>query len=85
MAGLSIGSTIILTAVGLCIFLATRPLRRWHICWERVVVARGLQAGIDGLWLALSIGTVLGLGLFGGCRGHYAGHWAVRAKYWNKP
>ena len=24
----------------------------------------GLQAGIDGLWLALSIGTVLGLGLF---------------------
>ena len=64
MAGLSIGSTIILTAVGLCIFLAYSTTAQVAHLLGAGRRRAGLQAGIDGLWLALSIGTVLGLGLF---------------------
>ena len=64
MAGLSIGSTIILTAVGLCIFLAYSTTAQVAHLLGAGRRREGLQAGIDGLWLALSIGTVLGLGLF---------------------
>ena len=45
LANLSIGSTVILTAVRTNVFWPTRPLRRWHICWERVVVAGGTAGG----------------------------------------
>lgn len=64
LAGLAIAAAILQTAVGLMIFLAyaTTPL---------VARRRGagdlpgaVQAGIDGLWLALGIGVVLGLGLW---------------------
>ena len=64
LAGLSIGSTIILTAVGLCIFLAYSTTAQVAHLLGAGRRREGLQAGIDGLWLALSIGTVLGLGLF---------------------
>ncbi len=64
LAGLSIGSTIILTAVGLCIFLAYSTTAQVAHLLGAGRRRAGLQAGIDGLWLALSIGTVLGLGLF---------------------
>lgn len=64
LAGLSIGSTIILTAVGLCIFLAYSTTAQVAHLLGAGHRREGLQAGIDGLWLALSIGTVLGLGLF---------------------
>ena len=60
LAGLSIGSTIILTAVGLCIFLAYSTTAQVAHLLGAGRRREGLQAGIDGLWLALSIGTVLG-------------------------
>lgn len=63
LAGLSIGSTIILTAVGLCIFLAYSTTAQVAHLLGAGRRREGLQAGIDGLWLALSIGTVLGLSL----------------------
>ena len=64
LAGLAIASTILQTAVGLMIFLAyaTTPLvaRRRGAGDLRGAV----QAGIDGLWLALGLGAVLGVALW---------------------
>ena len=64
LAGLAIASTILQTAVGLMIFLAyaTTPLvaRRRGAGDLRGAV----QAGVDGLWLALGLGAVLGVGLW---------------------
>lgn len=61
LAGLAIASAILQTAVGLMIFLAysTTPIvaRRRGAGDLRGAV----QAGIDGLWLALALGTVVGL------------------------
>ena len=64
LAGLSIGSTIILTAVGLCIFLAYSTTAQVAHLLGAGRRREGLQAGIDGLWLALAIGVVLGIALF---------------------
>ena len=64
LAGLSLGSSIILTAVGLCVFLAystTSHVARLLGAGRR---REGLQAGMDGLWLALAIGVVLAVLLF---------------------
>ncbi|MCH9276823.1 MATE family efflux transporter [Bifidobacterium amazonense] len=66
LAGLSIGSTIILTAVGLCIFLAYSTTAQVAHLLGAGRRREGLQAGIDGLWLALGIGVVLAVGLFAG-------------------
>lgn len=66
LAGLALGSTIILTAVGLCVFLAyatTSQVAR-HLGAGRL--REGVQAGIDSLWLSLLIGVVLALALFAG-------------------
>ena len=64
LAGLSLGSTVILTAVGLCVFLAyatTSQVAHLLGAGRRRV---GLQTGIDSLWLALAIGVVLAAALF---------------------
>ena len=64
LAGLALGSTVILTAVGLCIFLAyatTSQVARHFGAGRR---HEGLQAGINGMWLALVIGAVLSAALF---------------------
>lgn len=64
LAGLSIGSTIILTTVGLCVFLAygtTSQVAKLIGAGRR---REGLEAGIDGLWLALGIGVVVSAVLF---------------------
>ena len=68
LAGLSIGSTIILTAVGLYIFLAYSTTAQVAHLLGAGRRREGLQAGIDGLWLALGIGVVLAAALFAGAR-----------------
>ena len=59
LAGLSIGSTVVLTTVGLCIFLAygtTSQVARLMGAGRR---REGMQAGVDGMWLAFVIGVVV--------------------------
>ena len=64
LAGLAVASAVLQTAVGLMIFLAyaTTPLvaRRRGAGDLRGAV----QAGVDGLWLALGIGAVVGTALW---------------------
>lgn len=64
LAGLALGSTIILTAVGLCVFLAYATTSQVSRCFGAGQRREGLQAGIDSLWLSLLVGTVLAVGLF---------------------
>ncbi|WP_298458984.1 MATE family efflux transporter [uncultured Cellulomonas sp.] len=63
LAGLALASTVLLTVVGLCVFLAYATT---------AAVARRLGAGdlrgamtlgVDGLWLAAGLGVVLGAGV----------------------
>lgn len=64
LAGLSLGSTVVLTAVGLCIFLAyatTSQVSRFFGAGRR---REGLQAAVDSLWLALLLGVVLATVIF---------------------
>src|SRR5690606_16183824 len=59
LAGLTVGSTLLMTVVGLCIFLAyatTATVARLVGAGDR---ARALAAGVDGAWLAAGIGLVL--------------------------
>ena len=61
LAGLSIGSTILLTVVGLCVFLAYSTTSQVGHLIGAGRRREGLEAGIDGLWLALIIGSVASL------------------------
>ncbi|MEV7974128.1 MATE family efflux transporter [Cellulomonas sp. NPDC089187] len=59
LAGLSLASTLLVTVVGLCIFLAyatTAVVARKLGAGDR---AGAMQTGVDGLWLAAGIGVVL--------------------------
>jgi len=59
LAALSLASTVLMTAVGLCVFLAyatTATVARLLGAGHR---DRALQAGVDGIWLALGLGAVL--------------------------
>ncbi|MHA3684732.1 MATE family efflux transporter [Leucobacter sp. HY1908] len=60
LAGLAVASAILQTAVGLMVFLAysTTPL----VARRRGAgdLTGAVQAGIDGLWLALGIGVIVG-------------------------
>lgn len=63
LAGLSLASTILMTVVGLCIFLAyatTAATARKAGAGDR---AGAVRDGIDGMWLALFLGLLLA-GLF---------------------
>ncbi|WP_454042833.1 MATE family efflux transporter [Cellulosimicrobium sp. Marseille-Q8652] len=59
LAGLSLASTLLVTLVGLCVFLAyattAAVARRLGAGQER----EALQSGVDGLWLALGLGILL--------------------------
>lgn len=64
LAGLSLGSTIVLTAVGLCIFLAYSTTSQVARLFGSGQKREGLQVGIDSMWLSLVIGVVLAAVLF---------------------
>ncbi|MBO9556194.1 MATE family efflux transporter [Cellulomonas sp.] len=60
LAGLALASTLLVTVVGLCVFLAyatTAAVSRRLGAGDR---AGAMQVGMDGMWLALGIGVVLG-------------------------
>ncbi|MGO1316594.1 MAG: MATE family efflux transporter [Cellulomonadaceae bacterium] len=64
LAALSLASTILLTVVGLCVFLAyatTGSVARLVGAGRR---ADALQSGIDGMWLAAALGVVLAAALW---------------------
>ncbi len=63
LAGLSLGSTIILTAVGLCVFLAYSTTSRVSRLLGSGNRREGMQAGVDGMWLSVLIGGVLAVAL----------------------
>src|SRR6478609_9208171 len=59
LAGLSLASTLLVTVVGLCVFLAyatTAVVARRLGAGDRT---GALQVGVDGLWLAAGLGVVL--------------------------
>lgn len=63
LAGLSIGSTVLLTTTGLCLFLAyntTSQVARLLGAGKR---REGFSVGMDGLWLALLLGVILTVAL----------------------
>ena len=64
LAGLSLGSTVILTAVGLCMFLAYATTSQVAHLFGAGKRREGLQSGVDSLWLSLCIGIVLAMALF---------------------
>lgn len=63
LAGLSLGSTILTTTTGIFIFLAysTTAITAKHFGNENP--RAGLKAGIDALWLAIGLGTIVSLTL----------------------
>ena len=63
LAGLSLGSTVILTAVDCASSWPTRHLQVAHLLGAGRR-REGLQAGMDGLWLSAAIGAVLAAALF---------------------
>lgn len=59
LAGLSLASTLLVTIVGLCVFLAyatTAVVARRLGAGDRT---GALQVGVDGLWLAAGLGVLL--------------------------
>lgn len=59
LAGLALASTVLVTVIGLCIFLAyatTAAVARRLGAGDR---AGALQTGVDGMWLALALGLAL--------------------------
>lgn len=64
LAGLSLASTILVTVVGLCVFLAyttTGAVARRIGVGDRTAA---LTLGIDGMWLAFALGLVLAVLVF---------------------
>ena len=59
LAGMSIGSTVMQTVIGLCIFLSytTTPMVARRLGANDKPGA--IRAGIDGIWLGLGLGVIL--------------------------
>ena len=73
LAGLSLASTLLLTVVGLCVFLAyatTASVARRLGAGQQ---AQALQAGVDGMWLAAGLGVALAAAMW------LAAPWAIAA------
>lgn len=63
LAGLSLASNVLLTIVGLCIFLAYTTTAQVARLTGAGRERDALQAGIDGIWLAIALGAALAVGL----------------------
>lgn len=63
LAGLALSSTILMTAVGIFIFLAYSTTSITSRAVGAGKVAEGLKAGIDAMWLALILGVVVATGM----------------------
>ncbi|MBL0886740.1 MATE family efflux transporter [Myceligenerans indicum] len=61
LAGLSLASNVLLTIVGLCIFLAYTTTAQVARLTGAGRERDALQAGIDGVWLAIVLGAVLAI------------------------
>ncbi|CAM3539623.1 MATE family efflux transporter [Isoptericola cucumis] len=59
LAGLSLASTLLLTLVGLCVFLAYATTAAVARLVGAGRTRDALQSGVDGMWLALGLGAVL--------------------------
>jgi putative MATE family efflux protein len=73
LAGLALASTVLVTVVGLCVFLAyatTGAVARRLGGGDR---SGALQVGVDGMWLAFGLGVVLAALVF------LAASWLVRS------
>lgn len=68
LAGLSIGSTVLLTVAGLCNFLAYGTTSRVGQLMGAGRKREGLETGVDGLWLALIIGVIISTAFFATAR-----------------
>lgn len=64
LAGLAVGSTLVLTAVGLCIFLAYATTSQVSRLFGAGDTRAGLQMGMNNIWLSLCIGVILAVVLF---------------------
>lgn len=63
LAGLSLASTILMTLVGLCIFLSYATTASTARYFGANKPAGAYRLGIDGLWLALGLGALLSTAL----------------------
>jgi len=73
LAGLSLASNLVLLVVGLCVFLAFATTTTVARRIGAGQLNAALQAGVDGIWLALGLGVLLAAALFG------LAPWATRA------
>ena len=73
LAGLSLASTLLVTLVGLCIFLAYATTASVARLVGAGRTRDALQSGVDGMWLALGLGVLLAAGLIA------SAPWAVTA------
>jgi putative MATE family efflux protein len=64
LAGLSLASTLLVTLVGLCIFLAYATTASVARLTGAGRTREALQSGVDGMWLSLGLGIVLAAALF---------------------
>ncbi len=93
LAGLALASTVLLTLVGLCVFLAYATTAAVARRLGAGDVREALRLGVDGMWLGglLGVGLAAGLWLAApwlaqalGARGAVAGH-AVAYLRWSAP
>lgn len=64
LAGLALASSVLLTVVGLCVFLAYATTASVARRLGAGDTAGALQTGVDGMWLAAGLGVALSVGLW---------------------
>jgi putative MATE family efflux protein len=93
LAGLGLASTVLVTVVGLCVFLAYATTASVARRLGAGDLARALTLGVDGIWLAVGLGVVLAVALWLGApwlvtalgaHGDVTGH-AVAYLRWSAP